>query len=69
MFLILLFFDLMEAEKDLEIDPITVMSIVGLVINAADFCIKHKDEIIGLVKKGWNNVQKIVNYIRNKYHY
>ena len=51
------------------IDPGTVIKIVSLVIQAADFCFKHKDEIARLVKSGWTSVQKIVNYIRNKYHY
>ena len=61
----------MESEKEvnLEVDPGTVIAILGLCIQIADFCANHKEEIKSLIRKGWTNAQKIVNYIRRKYKY
>ena len=61
----------MESEKDvaLEVDPATIIAIVNLCIQLGNFCLNHKEEIKGLIKKGWTSAQKIVNYIKKKYHY
>ena len=62
----------MDSEKDVSlevVDPATVIAIIGLCIQLADFCANHKDEIKSLINKGWRSAQKIVDYIRKKYHY
>ena len=33
-----------------------------------EFKIEHEAEIRTLIKKGWTSAQKIVNYLKNKYH-
>ena len=36
--------------------------------NIAAWTAAHKDEIKSLVKKGWSSAQKIVEYLKKKYH-
>ena len=54
-------------EENLEVDWDKVIKIVEAVIKAADWALAHKDEIIKLVKNGWNSVQSIINYLKKKY--
>jgi hypothetical protein len=58
----------MDKEANLE-EAGTVIAIIALCIQIADFCANHKDEIKALIKKGWTDAHKIVDYIRKKYHY
>ena len=62
----------MDSDKDVSlevVDPATVIAIIGLCIQLADFCANHKDEIKALINSGMTNAQQIVDYIKKKYHY
>ena len=60
----------MESEKDviLEMDPITIPEIIANCIKSIPWCVEHEDEIRSLIKRGWTSAQKIVNYLKKKYH-
>ena len=61
----------MESDNDLnlEVNPIGPSPvIVNACIKLASWLVNHKDEIISLVKKGWTSPQKIVDYLKKKYH-
>ena len=60
----------MESEKDinLEIDAKKIAEIIAACIKIAAWCVEHEAEIKTLIKKGWTSAQKIVNYLKNKYH-
>ena len=43
-------------------------SIFANCIKIAAWAVEHEDEIKSLVKKGWTNAQKIIDYLKKKYH-
>ena len=59
----------MEQEKDpnLEVDPITVITIVKACLQLAVWAYKHKSEIKQMVKSGWRNAKAIINHLKKKY--
>ena len=60
----------MESDKDLnlEVEPIGTTVIIDACVKIASWLVDHKDEIISLIKKGWTSPQKIVDYLKQKYH-
>ena len=48
-------------------DAKTIAEIVSACIQAADWLVDHKDEIIALIKKGWTSAKQIVDYLKKKY--
>ena len=43
-------------------------AILQLVLRLASWASAHRNEILGLIKLGWNSAQAIVNYLKKKYH-
>ena len=59
----------MESDKDLNLlNPIGPQIIIEQCKKIAAWTAEHKDEIKSLVKKGWTNAAKIVEYLKKKYH-
>ena len=58
----------MDSEKDLEISGKDIAKIIAACIKIAAWCVEHEAEIRSLIKKGWTSAQKIVNYLKKKYH-
>ena len=62
----------MESDNDFNLEVTPVPAGYNIIIEAciklASWLADHKDEIISLIKKGWNSPQKIVEYLKEKYH-
>ena len=48
--------------------PISYTPIINPCLKLAPWLVDHKDEIIALIKKGWTSPQKIVDYLKKKFH-
>ena len=61
----------MESDKDLNLEapiPTGPNIITRECIKLASWLINHKDEISRLIKKGWTDPRKIVDYLRRKHN-
>ena len=52
----------------IKMDPRLPIMITQALVDKEPWLAEHKDEIISLVKKGWTNPQKIIDYLKKKYN-
>lgn len=57
----------MEQDKNLEVDPATVVKILQACYALGSFAYQHREEIKAMIKAGWTDAKAIVNYLKKKY--